>query len=133
MARLVVPVRYPLTNRSKRTLSEAFSVAHDYDADITILHVNLYQNSRNITQTDLQYAVEAEFGRVPHTEYVVRTGFLVEETIIDEVIGENADIVVVGQLTSSRWRRLLQPTRSPPDIETALRDHPDCTVITSAT
>ena len=128
MARLVVPVRYPLTNRSKRTLSEAFSVAHDYDANITVLHVNLYQNSRNITQTDLYNAVEAEFGRGPYTGYVVRTGFLVEETIIDEVIGENADIVVVGQRTPSRWRRILQRIRSRPDIETALRDHLDCTI-----
>lgn len=133
MARLVVPVRYPLTNRSKRTLSEAFSVAHDYDADITVLHVNLYQNRRNVTQTDLQDAVEAEFGDDPHTEYVVRTGFLVEDTIIDEVIGENADIVVVGQITPSRWRRILQRIRSRPDIETALRDHLDCTIITVAT
>lgn len=133
MARLVVPVRYPLTNRSKRTLLEAFSVAHDYDADITVLHVNLYQNSRNITQTDLQGAIEAEFGYDPHTEYVVRTGFLVEETIIDEVIGENADIVVVGQTTPSRRRRILQRMLSRSDIETALRDHLDCTVITVAT
>ena len=52
--------------------------------------------------------------------------------MIDEVIGENADIVVVGQLTSSRWR-LLQRIRSRPDIETALRDHLDCTVITVVT
>lgn len=129
MARLIVPVRYPLTNRSKRTLSEAFSVAHDYNADITVLHVNLYQSGRTITQTDLQYAVEAEFGRVPHKEYVVRTGFLVEETIIDEVIGENADIVVVGQIKSSWWQQILQRLLSRPDVETALKERLDCTVI----
>ena len=132
MARLVVPVRYPLTNRSKRTLSEAFSVAHDYDADITVLHVNLYQNSHKITQDDLQYAVEAEFGRVPHTEYIVRTGFLIEETIIDEVIGEDADIVVVGQRTPSRWQRILQRILCRPNVETVLQNRLDCTVIAVA-
>lgn len=133
MVRLVVPVRYPLTGRSKRTLSEAFSIAHDSDADITVLHVNLYQNGRAITQADLQYAVEAEFGRVPHTEYVVRAGFLVEETIIDEVTGENADIVVIGQLQPSRWQRILRRVLPEPDVEAVLKDRLDCPVIAVAT
>lgn len=129
MARLVVPVRYPLTKRSKRTLAEAFSIAHDYDADITVLHVNLYQNGHAITQADLQDAVQTEFGRVSHTEYIVRTGFLIEETIIDEVIGEDADIVVVGQRTPSWWQRILQRILCRPNVETVLQKRLDCTVI----
>lgn len=133
MVRLVVPVRYPLTGRSKRTLSEAFSIAHDSDADITVLHVNLYQNGRAITQTDLQYAIETEFGRIPEIDYVIRAGFLVEETIIDEVIGENADIVVVGQIKPSWWQRVLQRLRSRPDVETVLKERLACTVIAVAT
>lgn len=133
MARLVVPVCYPLTSRSKRTLTEAFSIAHDHDADITVLHVNLYQSGQGITQADLRNAVETEFGRVPHAEYVIRTGFLIEDIITDEVIGENADIVVVGQRTPSRWQRLLQRILFRPDIETALRERLDCTVIAVVT
>lgn len=129
MVRLVVPIRYPLTGRSKRTLSEAFSIAHDSDADITVLHVNLYQNDRVITQTDLQYVIETEFGRVPEIDYVIRAGFLVEETIIDEVIGENADIVVVGQIKSSWWQQILQRILFRPNVETVLQSRLDCTVI----
>lgn len=133
MTRLVVPVRYPLTKRSRRTVSEAFSIAEDYDAEMTVLHVNLYQNGRRITQGDLQRAVEAEFGRVPHAEYVVRAGFLVEETIIDEVTGENADIVVIGRLRPSRWLRILRRVLPEPDVEAVLKDRLDCRVIAVAT
>lgn len=132
MARLIVPVRYPLTDHSKRTLSEAFSIARDNDAEITVLHVNLYQNGRGITQDDLRYAVEGEFGRLSDTQYVVRTGFLVEEAITDESIGEDADIVVIGKSTPSRLRRLLRRVFPTADIETALRERLDCPVVTVA-
>lgn len=133
MARLVVPVRYPLKRRSKRTLSEAISIAHDHDADITVLHVNLYQNGHDITQADLKDAVTTEFGCVPHIEYVVRTGFLVEETIIDEITSENADIVVIGQIKPSWWQRILRRVLSEPDVEAVLKDRLDCPVIAVAT
>lgn len=129
MERLVVPVRYPLTRRSKRTLSEAFSIARDRDAHVTILHINLYQNGRRISQSELQSAVEAGFGRLEEVQYVVRGGFLVEEAIIDEVIGENADVVVIGHETRSAWRRLVRRALSQPDVETVLRDRLDCQVI----
>jgi nucleotide-binding universal stress UspA family protein len=132
MARVVVPVRYPLTRRSKRTLSEAFSLARDREAETTVLHVNLYQNGRGITQAELRDAVEAEFGRLPGTQYVVRAGFLLEETIIDEILGENADVVVVGESSSSRRRRLLRRVFSTTDVETALREGLDCSVVTVA-
>lgn len=132
MERLIVPVRYPLTRRSKRTLSEAFSIARDREAEMTVLHVNLYQNGRGITSAELQGAVQAEFGRLPGTQYVVRAGFLLEETIIDEIVGENADLVVVGESTASRWRRLLRRVFSTADVETALRERLDCPVVTVA-
>lgn len=132
MARLIVPVRYPLTRRSKRTLSEAFSIARDREAEMTVLHVNLYQNGRSVTQAELRGAVQAEFGRLPGTQYVVRAGFLLEETIIDEILGENADLVVVGESTTSRWRRLLRRVFSTADVETALREQLDCPVVTVA-
>ena len=99
---------------------------------MTVLHVNLYQNGRTITQADLQSAIETEFGRVPHTTYVVRSGFLVEETIIDEVTGENADIVVIGQLQPSRWQRLLRRVFPEADVEAVLKDRLDCPVIAVA-
>ena len=84
MSLVVVPVRYPLSRHSKATLAEAIRIAEERDADLTVLHVDLYQEGREVTRTELKRAVEAEFGRIDRARYVVRRGFLVEETILDE-------------------------------------------------
>ncbi|MFC6717652.1 universal stress protein [Natrialbaceae archaeon GCM10025810] len=130
MTLVVVPVRYPLTKHSRRTLEEAIEVASEHDAALTVLYVNLYQNGKNVTRTDLKDAVEAEFGPVESARYVVRTGFLVEESILDEVAAEDADVVVIGTKQASRWRRILRRFTDNPDIDRYLRTHLDCTVIT---
>lgn len=130
MTRVVVPVRYPLSARSKRTVERALDVAEGDDADLTVLHVNLYQNGHPITRAELKRAIETEFGRLPSVRYVVRSGFLVEETILDEIAAEDADIVVIGHRQASRWKRLINRLVHDPDIESFLRNHLDCTVIT---
>lgn len=130
MTRVVVPVRYPLSARSKRTLEKALEVADEDDTNLTVLHVNLYQNGHPITRTELKRAVESEFGRIRNVRYVVRSGFLVEETILDEIAAEDADIVVIGHRQASRWKRLVNRLVRDPDIETFLKHRLDCTVIT---
>lgn len=130
MARVVVPVRYPLSSRSKRTLSTAIDVAADNDAELTVLHVNLYQNGRSISRAELKRTVESEFGRLPQVRYVVQSGFLVEETILDEIAAEDADIVVIGNQQASRWRRAIKRLVRNPDIESFLRNRLNCAVIT---
>ncbi len=130
VTRVVVPVRYPLSARSKRTFARAVEVADEDDADLTVLHVNLYQNGHSITRSDLKRAIENEFGRFSNVRYVVRSGFLVEETILDEIAAENADIVVIGHRQASRWKRLMSRLVRDPDIETFLKNRLDCTVIT---
>lgn len=130
MTRVVVPVRYPLSARSKHTFEKAMEVAEEDGADLTVLHVNLYQNGHPIKRLELKRAIESEFGRLPGVRYVVRSGFLVEETILDEIAAEDADIVVIGHKQASRWKRLIGRLVRDPDIETFLKDHLDCTVIT---
>ena len=130
MTLIVVPVRYPLTAYSRRTLERAVEVARERDAALTILHVNLYQNGKNVNRTDLKTAVEEEVGRIDNARYVVRTGFLVEESILDEVAAERADAVVIGNRQASRWRRVLRRFTDNPDIDKYLRNHVDCEVIT---
>ncbi|MFC6725612.1 universal stress protein [Halobium palmae] len=130
MTLVVVPVRYPLTSHSLGTLSEAVSVARDRDAELTILHVDLYQNSHDVTRSELKRAVEREFGPLDRTRYVVRRGFLVEETILEEVAAEGADVVVIGSKQAGRWRRTIRRFLDDPDIETFLKGKLDCTVIT---
>jgi nucleotide-binding universal stress UspA family protein len=130
MTLVVVPVRYPLSRHSRATLAEAIRVAEERDADLTILHVDLYQEGREVTRTDLKRAVEREFGTVDRARYVVRRGFLVEETILDEVAAENADVVVIGSKQVSRWRRTFSRFLDDPNIDRFLREKLDCDVIT---
>ena len=131
MTRVVVPVRYPLSRHSKATLSEAIDVADERDAELTVLHVDLYQDSHGVTRAELKRAVEREFGSLERTRYVVRRGFLVEETILEEIAAEGADIVVIGSKQSGRWRRMLRRFLDDPDIDTYLREKLDCRVITA--
>ena len=130
MTLVVVPVRYPLSNHSRRTLETAIEVADERDGALTILHVNLYQNGKTVTRTDLKATVERHFGRLSNARYVVRSGFLVEESILDEVAAEGADVVVIGEKQVGRWRRLLRRFTDNPDIESYLKRHLDCEVIT---
>ena len=130
MTLVVVPVRYPLTSHSKSTLAEAVRISADRGAELSVLHVDLYQDSNHVTRTDLKEAVEREFGELTHARYVVRRGFLVEETILEEIAAENADVVVIGTGQASQWRRMLNKLLSDPDIGSYLREKLDCTVIT---
>ena len=130
MPQVVVPVRYPLTKDSSRTLAEAIKLAEAEDADLTVLHVNLYQNSTRVSRSELKTAVEEEFGHLPNTRYVVRTGMLVEETILDEVAANDADVVVIGSKQASRWRKMIRRLVDDPDIERFLREELDCDIVT---
>jgi nucleotide-binding universal stress UspA family protein len=130
MTLVVVPVRYPLSRHSRATLDRAIDVAAEQDADLTVLHVNLYQNDETVSRTELKNAVESEFGRLPRARYVVRPGFLVEETI--EVAAEGADYVVIGRKQASRWRQMVRRLIDDPDIEGFLRRELDCEVITAS-
>lgn len=130
MTLVVVPVRYPLTTHSKRTLQKALEVAREREAALTVLHVNLYQNGRKVTRMDLKSEVEETFGQLENTRYVVRTGFLVEESILDEVAAEEADVVVVGHKQVGRLRRVFRRFLDEPNIEEFLRRHLECEIIT---
>ncbi|QAU11695.1 universal stress protein [Halorubrum sp. BOL3-1] len=130
MTLVVVPVRFPPSSHSVTTLREAARVAEERGADLTVLHVDPYQRSGGVSRSDLKGAVEERIGRIDRARYVVRRGFLVEETILEEVVAEGADVVVIGSKQAGRWRRMVQKLLSDPDIDSFLRGELDCTVIT---
>ena len=132
MTLVVVPVRYPLSDHSRATLERAAEVAADRDADLTVLHVDLYQSDGDVTRAELKAAIEGAVGRIERARYVVRSGFLVEETILDEVAGENADYVVIGRKQTSRWQRAVRRLLDDPDVEGFLRRELSCEVITAS-
>lgn len=130
MTQVVVPVRYPLSDHSRATLAEAIEIAQEKDASLTILHINLYQNGVRTDRSQLKRAVEDEFGELPFARYAVRSGILVEESILEEVAAEEADIVVIGKKQAGRWRQMIRRLVDDPDIEHFLRDQLDCEVVT---
>ncbi|SDX84150.1 universal stress protein [Halobellus clavatus] len=130
MTRVVVPVRYPLSKHSRATLSEAVRIAREQEAELTVLHVDLYQDSRGVTRAALKRAVESAVGSQDRTRYVVRRGFIVEEAILEEVAAQAADVVVLGSKQAGRWRQMLRRILDDPDIESYLRKKLECTVIT---
>lgn len=129
METVVVPVRYPLSKHSRATLSRAIDVAAEREATLIVLHVDLYQENGRITRSELKDTVESEFGNLPNTRYAVRSGLLVEETILEEVAAEGADVVVIGQKQQSRWRSMIRRLVDDPDIESYLDQELDCDVI----
>ncbi len=131
MTLVVAPVRYPLSEHSRATLGRAIEVARARDADLTVLHVNLYQDSSRVIRSDLKRAVERAFDDLPRTRYVVRRGLLVEETILEEVATQEADVVVIGKKQVSRWRAMIRRLTDDPDIERYLREELDCEVVTA--
>ena len=131
MTRVVVPVRYPLSKHSRRTMERAIEVARERDAALTVLHVDLYQRGRTVTRSELKRAVEAEYGALSNARYVVRPGFLVEETILEEVAAEGADVVVIGEKQVGRWRQAVRRLVGDPDIEAYLREELDAQIVTA--
>lgn len=131
MTQVVVPVRYPLTDHSRATLAEAIRVAEEADAALTVLHVNLYQRGRDVSRRQLKGTVEEAFGHLPRTQYVVRPGLLVEETILEEIAAQQADVVVIGKKQTSRWRSMIRRLVDDADVEQFLREEVDCELVTA--
>ena len=131
MTEVVVPVRYPLTDHSKRTLAKAIDIATERDGQLTVLHVNQFQTNGSVTRAQLKSAVEREFGRLSNVRYLVRKGMFIEETLLDEVVAADADVVVIGKKQAGRWRRMIRRLVDNPDVEHYLRTELDCDVVTA--
>jgi nucleotide-binding universal stress UspA family protein len=130
MTRVLVPVRYPLSSHSERTLAAAVEIAAERDAELIVLHVNLYQDGQKVTRSDLKSAAERAVDLEATTRYVVRKGFLVEETILEEAAEEDADVVVIGTKQIGRFRRMIRRLFDEPNVNAYLHEHLDTEVVT---
>ncbi|WP_435075668.1 universal stress protein [Halorubrum sp. HHNYT27] len=121
---ILVPIRYPLTDQSARTLATAGRLAHDYaPADLRVLHVNLYQTGDKTQTAEITRSISSTLDGV-EASVTTRQGFLVEEVILEEATQINADIIVVGANQQPTWRRLLRRLlQNDPEISSFLHDH----------
>lgn len=102
MVSVLVPIRYPPSEHSIRTIERGVEIiSEDEDGELIILHVNLTQESRRVTRTQLRSAVKQRFRDVP-AYFVVRSGFVLEEAIVDEAANQGVDRVIIGA-SKSRW------------------------------
>lgn len=104
---ILVAIRYPLTDKSARTLAAAERLAHDIaHSNLTVLHVNLYQNRDHTQKRELEKAISSILSDT-EASIAIRQGFLIEQEILKEAVEIGADIVVVGANQQSIWRRIL--------------------------
>ncbi|MFW5984482.1 MAG: universal stress protein [Halobacteria archaeon] len=125
--KVLVPVRYPLTDNSRRTVERALEIRReeDEDVDLIILHVNLFQNERKATRRELRREIDNKFD-ISNASYTVRKGFLVEEAILEEAANRGVDLIVIGRTRSGRLRKALRRLmRNDPDVENFLRQNLD--------
>lgn len=128
--KLLVPIRYPLTSYSKRTLSRALEIAEERGAsEIIVLHVNLLYAGRKVALEALREEVENHFGPIPHAKYITRDGYLCEETILDEILKKKCDAVVMGRNQQSRWSKVLNFFESLEIGEEVQRLADDCEIM----
>ena len=118
---ILVPIRYPLTDESARTLGVAGRLAQrNAPADLRVLHVNLYQSGRNTKTMELTRAISSTLDGV-EADVSTRRGFLVEEVILEEATELGADTIVVGRNQQPLLRRLVSRVfGSEPDVSSFL-------------
>jgi len=124
---VLVPVRFPLTQNSRATVERALELVagEDGDAKLVFLHVDLFQNEGEVTRKELRREIERSFD-VSAARYVVRKGFLVEETILEVAANQEVDVIVIGRTRSGRLRRALRRLiGNDPDVENFLRENLD--------
>ena len=121
---ILVPIRYPLTEQSAKTLTTAGRLARDYrPVDLTVLHVNLHQKGSATQKREITRAVSSRLDGV-EASVMIRQGYLVEEEILEEATQLGADIIVVGANQQATWRKLLSRLlRTDPEVGVFLREN----------
>ncbi|MDY7081570.1 MAG: universal stress protein [Halobacteria archaeon] len=128
--KILAPVRYPITENSKQTLRRALEIREenqkrDESTELLILHVNLFQDSKDVTREKLRKEVFDKMGEIDAT-YLVREGFLIEEAILEEAARNKVDLIVLGKTRAGRLRRSMRRLiGNDPNIENYLRERLD--------
>lgn len=128
-ARVLVPIRYPLTDQSTRTLDHAARLARETDAaELLVLHVNLFQAGDHTSIGEIERAVASIIDDFP-AAVLVRRGFLLEEILLEEATRLDADVIVLGENQQPAWRRIFSRLLgNEPDLAAFLDDRTDARI-----
>lgn len=127
--KILVPVRYPLTDASRETIECAIELVEgEDDAYLIFLHVNLRQRDESVTRIDLRRSITREFGNI-QADYRIREGVDLESVIVDEAVRTGADRVVIGADRKHRLRETLDRILGVDgDIEATLRNNVEASI-----
>ncbi len=127
--KILVSVRCPLNEHSRRTLEKAIDKSKKIeDSEIIILHVNLFYLGDKVDKKDLKREIKKHFSDID-ANYIVRDGFLVEETIFEESASQGVDMVFIGKTKRGILKRiLLSLMGSEANIKKYLEQHLDIDV-----
>lgn len=126
---ILVPIRYPVTAHSAKTLARATDLATEYEeAHIVVVHINLVQHPTAATRQELYQAIKPMMNG--HSiDISIRHGAIVEECILDEAHLRGADIIVIGANQKARWRRYLSRLLgNDPDLHSFLQTHAEADI-----
>ncbi|MFC6835774.1 hypothetical protein [Halomarina ordinaria] len=91
---VLVPVRYPLTDRDRRALDRAADLAADPASTVLVFHMNPVHLGTRVTRDDLREAVGERLADV-NADYAVRSGARIEDTLSEAVERYGVDVVVL--------------------------------------
>jgi len=123
---ILVPIRFPITNQNIRTVKKAKEIASN-GGYITMLHINLFQHGERVTENELRNEIEGKIGGID-ANYMVREGFVVEESILEEIVKLKPDIVVIGKNQESKLKKIFKKFMYDIDIENFLMKKCDCDI-----
>ena len=130
MTTILVPVRYPPAEHSFRTIERGIEhIAEDEDGYLIILHVHLIQHTKKVSRNELRDTVYRKFGELP-AHFIVRSGYVLEEAIIDEAARQRVDRVVIGSKNRTVRRKIASLLGLWTDLETVLEHELDIEIET---
>ncbi|OKY77220.1 MAG: Nucleotide-binding protein UspA family [Candidatus Methanohalarchaeum thermophilum] len=126
--RILTPIRFPIKYQNKRTLEKAMELSKEHEAELVILHVNLFQNGDTITEAELMREIRDKVGNF-EASLVIKEGFLVEESILEEIVRVDPDLVVVGRKEKSVWNKITRKFMGTKRVDHFLKENCECEVI----
>ncbi len=130
MSKILVPLRFPITERGKKTLGKVLAVSGPEDSLLIIYHVNLLYEEERVSKKQLKTAVEKvipEFNDKKIT-YSVENSYLLDESILKKISTGRIDAVIMGKSMLPRWRKFIK-FWSAHKISEEIKNAAECKVI----
>ncbi len=111
MDRVLVPLRYPITERGKKTLKKALEAYNPEESSLIFYHINLLYEDERISRKQLKMSVEElipELKDSLNVVYSVENSYLLDESILKKISTSRISAAILGASMAPRWRKFLK-------------------------